>query len=96
MFDDDGSGEIDFREFVVAMWQYCTSDKAGLTQFAFHLYDLDDSKTLDEDDIYELVKEVYGADHDHNKLARQVLGKIRRWFRQMSIEADKVVDTIST
>lgn len=30
IFDEDGSGEIDFREFVLSMWNYCTLTKATL------------------------------------------------------------------
>jgi serine/threonine-protein phosphatase 2B regulatory subunit len=30
LFDEDGSGEIDFREFVLSMWNYCTLTKATL------------------------------------------------------------------
>lgn len=30
IFDDDGSGEIDFGEFVLALWNYCTLSKVAL------------------------------------------------------------------
>lgn len=30
IFDDDKSGEIDFREFVLSLWNYCTLTKATL------------------------------------------------------------------
>jgi hypothetical protein len=30
MFDDDNSGEIDFREFVLSIWNYCTLGKTSL------------------------------------------------------------------
>ena len=30
IFDEDGSGEIDFREFVLSLWNYCTLTKATL------------------------------------------------------------------
>ena len=35
IFDEDLSGEIDFREFAVAMWNYCTLGKSALCLFAF-------------------------------------------------------------
>ena len=38
----------DFREFVVALWSYCTYDKNALTMFAFDLYDLDASGLIGE------------------------------------------------
>jgi Ca2+-binding EF-hand superfamily protein len=30
VFDEDGSGSIDFREFVVSAWNYCTLGNATL------------------------------------------------------------------
>lgn len=30
IFDEDKSGEVDFREFVLSLWNYCTLTKATL------------------------------------------------------------------
>ena len=30
IFDEDDSGQIDFKEFVVALWNYCTLGKPAL------------------------------------------------------------------
>ena len=39
MLDTGGTGEINFAQFVVACWNYCTYDKVGLASFAYFLYD---------------------------------------------------------
>ena len=44
--DEDQSGEIDFREFVIAIWNYCSFTKSALILFAFDLYDIDNSGTI--------------------------------------------------
>jgi len=30
LFDSDNSGKVDFREFVMALWNYCTIGEASL------------------------------------------------------------------
>lgn len=30
LFDSDGSGKVDFREWVISLWNYCTIGEAGL------------------------------------------------------------------
>jgi len=49
----------DFREFLVALFSYCTADKTGLISFAFRLYDTDNSGMLDITEIQQLIREVY-------------------------------------
>ena len=34
MFDEDSSGLLDFNEFVLSLWNYCTLSKASLELFA--------------------------------------------------------------
>ena len=51
------SGEIDFREFVIALWNYCTLGKAALILFAFDLYDNDNSGKIDIDEITDVEEE---------------------------------------
>ena len=61
IFDEDMSGEIDFREFVVAMWNYCTLSKPALCLFAFDLYDADSSGAIERAEIEGMLAEVYGG-----------------------------------
>jgi len=60
LFDRDGSGQIDFEEFVTAVWNFCTTPAAELIDFAFNLYDLDGSKDLDKEEVKTLVGEILG------------------------------------
>jgi len=39
IFDDDNSGSIDFREFVLTLWNFCSCSDSSLRMFAFDLYD---------------------------------------------------------
>eukprot|EP00944_MAST-04C_sp_MAST-4C-sp1_P013877 g13877.t1 len=60
LFDRDGSGQIDFEEFVTAVWNFCTTPADELIVFAFNLYDLDGSKDLDKAEVKTLVGEILG------------------------------------
>ena len=35
IFDEDGSGQIDFREFVLSLWNYCTLSNATLGTYIY-------------------------------------------------------------
>jgi len=60
IFDDDKSGQVDFHEFVLSVWNYCTLTKATLDMFAFDLYDQDSSGELSVKEIREMASDIYG------------------------------------
>lgn len=60
VFDHDKSGEIDFKEFVLALWNYCTLTGADLDMFAFELYDKDGGGSLSPDEIHDMIEDIYG------------------------------------
>jgi len=41
IFDDNGSGEVDFKEFVMTLWNYCT-----LTAATLGIYIISDVKPM--------------------------------------------------
>ena len=51
LFDEDGSGELDFGEFIVAVWQFCTNNEMAMVEFAFDVYDTDKSGEIDVDEL---------------------------------------------
>ena len=73
LLDEDGSGEIDFREFVLATWNYCTFTSRALAEFAFSLFDNDDSGTLEKGEIEILVEAVYGGSSGDNVRVQRTL-----------------------
>ncbi|KAJ1442905.1 hypothetical protein B484DRAFT_321842 [Ochromonadaceae sp. CCMP2298] len=70
IFDDDKSGEIDFKEFVLALWNYCTLSTATLDMFAFDLYDTDGSGELSGGEVSRMLKDIYGGNVKDNMLAK--------------------------
>eukprot|EP00903_Cladosiphon_okamuranus_P012273 g11510.t2 len=77
IFDEDGSGSVDFREFVMSLWNYCTLSKAALIMFAFDLYDNDNSGEIDLAEVELLLKEVYGREFQSNTQAQTIMAKLR-------------------
>lgn len=62
MFDEDGSGLLDFNEFVLSLWNYCTLSKASLELFAFDLYDEDNSGSITQNEVLNMLKDLYGKE----------------------------------
>ena len=76
IMDEDGSGEIDFREFVACIWNYCTFDLKALIKFAFSMFDLDGSGVLEAQEVRNLVEEVYGDGYKNNVRVQRIVEKI--------------------
>jgi serine/threonine-protein phosphatase 2B regulatory subunit len=69
MFDDDGSGTIDFHEFVVSTWSYCTLHRATLLLFTFDVYDTDHNGSLIMDEMNAMLKDLFGSDYQSKRAA---------------------------
>lgn len=75
--DIDHSGKLNFHEYIVSMWNYLSSDMDILAAFAFSLFDLDDSKTLEVLEVENMVGEVYGGDTNRVKNVLEKLNSVR-------------------
>ena len=62
----DNSGLIDFREFVISSWNYCTLGSTTLAQFAFDLYDRDNSGQIDAEEVDLMLRDIYGSRYKKN------------------------------
>ena len=74
--DEDGSGELDFREFVISSWNYCSFAKKGLILFAYELYDCDFSGTLSVDEAQAMFLDVFGTNFKSNKASKKIFEKL--------------------
>lgn len=70
IFDDDGSGEIDFHECVLSLWNYCSLNESSLVTFAFDMYDRDGSGVIDQEEVRKILMDVYGEHFLTNPYAK--------------------------
>ena len=65
MLDAGGSGEMNFAQFCVCAWNYCTYDSTGLAMFAFQLYDDEGLGFITNEKMFTLVSESYDLEKQH-------------------------------
>ena len=83
LWQADGSGEIDFGEFVLGLYNFCTFDNLSLCRFAFEIYDEDSSGNLDHEEIEQIVKDLYGRrGFKRNKSAQKCVEQLKamEWY----------------
>jgi Ca2+-binding EF-hand superfamily protein len=56
MFDDDNSGEISLKEFIVGISSYTSAGPADKLKFAFMMFDEDASGYLDRQELMKIIK----------------------------------------
>jgi Ca2+-binding EF-hand superfamily protein len=73
LMDEDSSGGVTFREFVLSIWNFCTLSNSSLERFAFDLYDKDGSAELTVEEIHQMLQDVYGTELQRNQHARRYI-----------------------
>ena len=63
MLDTGATGEINFPQFVLCCWNYCTYDRKGLTTFAFRLYDIRNKGEIEVGDLQRMCEIASQSDH---------------------------------
>jgi Ca2+-binding EF-hand superfamily protein len=82
IFDEDYSGKISFREFLIGCWNYCTMGEISLPIFCFDLYDHDCSGEVELKEILIMMSEIYGQSFETNASVKQML-------EELTVEAKK-------
>lgn len=73
--DRNDDGRITFREFVLSVWKYVVLGRHDLAGFAFDMYDTDNSGFLSEEEVINMVAELYGTknlEDSVNKMIRKM------------------------
>lgn len=76
IFDEDKSGTIDFREFVLSLWNFCSCTDAALRMFAFDLYDSDSSGKIEAREVEMMLRDVYGEAYEASAHASRLTTKV--------------------
>ncbi|CAE7457764.1 unnamed protein product [Symbiodinium microadriaticum] len=94
-FDLDKSKTIDFHEFVLAVWDYCTLSRDNLALFAFSLYDADDSGMIDKKEMEKMLKDLYGNQYKDSPHAMALYNRLAE-MQQKYIDEPFFVDFART
>ncbi|XP_064623517.1 calcineurin subunit B type 1 [Lineus longissimus] len=62
IFDTDGNGEVDFKEFIEGMSQFSVKgDKEAKLRFAFKIYDMDKDGYISNGELFQVLKMMVGS-----------------------------------
>lgn len=90
IFDSDGSHKIDFAEFVLSLWQFCSLSDSDLCNFAFRCFAKKRNKRweLDNGDCQVLLNAIYGTDcvSKERRLTQQYLEHTIRRDGALTVE----------
>lgn len=75
LFDQDGNGEIDFKEFIEGISQFSVKgDKQAKLKFAFKVYDMDRDGYISNGELFTVLKMMVGSNLKDTQL-QQIVDK---------------------
>lgn len=75
IFDQDGNGEVDFKEFIEGVSQFSVKgDKDSKLKFAFKIYDMDKDGFISNGELYQVLKMMVGNNLKDTQL-QQIVDK---------------------
>jgi serine/threonine-protein phosphatase 2B regulatory subunit len=62
IFDADGNGEVDFKEFIHGVSQFSVKgDKLSKLKFAFRIYDMDNDGFISNGELFQVSNAIFGG-----------------------------------
>ncbi|KXJ10544.1 calcineurin subunit B type 1 [Exaiptasia diaphana] len=75
IFDSDGNGEVDFKEFIEGVSQFSVKgDKESKLKFAFRIYDVDNDGLISNGELFQVLKMMVGNNLKETQL-QQIVDK---------------------
>ncbi|CAG0891634.1 unnamed protein product [Cyprideis torosa] len=75
IFDADGNGEVDFKEFIQGVSQFSVKgDKESKLRFAFRIYDVDNDGFISNGELFQVLKMMVGNNLKETQL-QQIVDK---------------------
>merc|ERR1712083_115416 len=75
IFDDDGNGEVDFKEFIQGLSHFSAKgDMESKLKFAFRIYDIDNDGFISNGELFQVMKMISGTNLKEDQL-QQVVDK---------------------
>ncbi|XP_034478918.1 calcineurin subunit B type 2 [Drosophila innubila] len=75
IFDADGNGEVDFKEFIQGVSQFSVKgDKLSKLRFAFRIYDMDNDGYISNGELFQVLKMMVGNNLKDTQL-QQIVDK---------------------
>ncbi|PIK36642.1 putative calcineurin subunit B type 2 isoform X1 [Apostichopus japonicus] len=75
IFDEDGNGEVDFKEFIQGVSQFSVKgDKESKLKFAFKIYDMDKDGFISNGELFQVLKMMVGSNLKDSQL-QQIVDK---------------------
>ncbi|KAJ8046074.1 Calcineurin subunit B type 2 [Holothuria leucospilota] len=75
IFDEDGNGEVDFKEFIQGVSQFSVKgDKESKLRFAFKIYDMDKDGFISNGELFQVLKMMAGSNLKDSQL-QQIVDK---------------------
>jgi serine/threonine-protein phosphatase 2B regulatory subunit len=76
VLDTNSSGKIDFLEYMIAIWNFCSLSKESLSLFSFQIFDTDKSGILTSAEFRHMIDIIWGFNtSDHLEQAMKLLDK---------------------
>ena len=62
ILDEDGSGELDFHEFIAGLWLIASANNHHLCRFGFDIFDEDGGGSLDEAELDAMFRMMHNVE----------------------------------